>query len=402
MLFSVYFGWGLLVPACLSLLYGILSFRAMDTLGYSKRNTAGERIRNILPPLLLFTVWGMADIPLPLFYLMAYLGKLSRLLRKRVSRSREFFLINITHLTTMALHMILIGVISFVTDTPMNMVLRQPLWRIGTISTVLAVNNLTALWVPRWDMVLEVLRTQSDSEETQPFMMFLWFCNIFLLLDSVLCNSAITWRMLPLFLIGSTVLLEFYLVRFLRHIYMILKVHYLEEEHLRLMEKLKQQNLDAAQLRSKIALDPMTGVFTRQHVWEQMEFLLGKEESFSLVFIDLDHLKQVNDREGHHTGDLYLIRFARELRDYLRNTDIFARVGGDEFVILLPGCPQEAAENRMEAIRSHFSSFPFSYGVTYVPKGTSDRVEEIIRRADREMYCDKRVRTGAEKGDIRC
>lgn len=397
--FSVYFGWGLLVPACLSLLYGFLSHRAMGALGYTLKNTAWARLRNILPPLFLFTLWGVADIPLPLFYLLAYLGKFIRLFFNSANRSRKLFLINLTHLTTMALHMIFIGVLSLMTDTPMNEMLRQPLWRIATISVVLAINNLVAWLIPRWDMALEVLRTQSESEETRPFMLFLWFCNIFLLLDSVLCISTIKWRLLPLFLIGSTVLLEFFLVRFLRHIYLILKVHYLEEEHQRLMEKLEQQNQNAARLRSKIALDPMTGVFTRRYVLEQVAFLLREKEPFSLVFIDLDHLKQVNDREGHRAGDLYLLRFTQEFSAYLRKADIFARVGGDEFVVLLPGCPQQTAEKRMEAIRSRLAGqSSFSYGVTFVPKDSGRNVEEIFRLADKEMYRDKQVRTGAERG----
>ena len=397
--FSVYCGWGLLVPACLSLLYGLLSHRAMGALGYLQKNTVWEWAWNVLPPLLLFTLWGMADIPLPFFYLLAYVGKLSRLLRKSACRSKELFLINLTHLSTMALHMILIGVLSLVTGKAMDDILRQPLWRIATIGVVLAVNNLVAWLIPRWGMALEVLRTQSESEETRPFMMFLWFCNIFLLLDSVLCISAIDWRLLPLFLIGSTVLLEFYLVRFLRHIYLILRVHYLEEEHRRLIEKLEQQNRNAARLRSKIALDPMTGVFTRRYVTEQVAFLLREKEPFSLVFIDLDHLKQVNDQKGHHAGDLYLLRFTKELSDYLRKADIFARVGGDEFVVLLPGCPQETAIKRMEAIRSRLTGLSsFSYGVTFVPKESGDSVEEIFRQADNQMYRDKQMRTGAERG----
>lgn len=257
---SIYFGWNLLVPASLSLIYDFTTHHAMGALGYPQKNTAWERIRNVLPSILLFTLWGMANIPLPLFYVLAYIGKLSVNLYKSGNRRKELFIINLTHLTTIALHMILIGVLSLLTREAMNEVLRQPFWRIVTISAVLVVNSLIVCLVPRWNTVLSVLRTQSDSEEVRPFMLFLWFCNIFLLLDSVLCISLIDWKLLPLFLIGSTVLLEFYLIRFLRHIYMILKVHYLEAEHHRLMLRLEQQNLNAAQLRDQIALDSMTGI----------------------------------------------------------------------------------------------------------------------------------------------
>ncbi|MEE0199578.1 MAG: hypothetical protein U0I51_03405 [Muricomes sp.] len=197
-------------------------------------------------------------------------------------------MINLTHLTTMALHMILIGSVSLVTETPMNELLQQPVWRIATMGVVLAANILTAWLTPRWGMMLEVLRTQSESEEVRPFMKFLWFCNIFLMLDSVLCIADIGWMLLPLFLIGSTVLLEFYLIRFLNHIYCIMKVHYLEEEHQHLMNKLEKQNQTAAELRSKIVLDPMTGIFKRRYATERVEFLLQEKEPFSLIYIDLE------------------------------------------------------------------------------------------------------------------
>ncbi len=400
---SVYFGWGLIVPACLSMPYGFLAHHAIGSLGYTQKNTVWERIWNILLPLLLFTLWGIVNIPLPLFYLLAYCGKLSLLLRKNMSLSKELFLINFTHLTTMAMHMILIGALSLMTEIPMNEGLQQPFWRIGTGSVVLAINMLIVWQIPRWDMVLEVLRTQSDSAEIQPFMLFLWFCNLFLLLDSVLCISSIKWKLLSLFLIASTVLLEFYLIRFLSHIYLILKTHYLEEEYLKLTERLGQQNLNAEQLRSKIMLDPLTGVFSRRYLIEQAEYFLREKVPFSLVFIDLDHLKQVNDKEGHHAGDLYLIRFTKEFSIYLRKADIFARMGGDEFVVMLPGCPQETAGKRMEMLRSRLTEsdgppISFSYGVTSALEDSGDSMEEILRRADKEMYKDKQVRTGAEGG----
>lgn len=396
--FPIYLGWGLLVPAGLSLLYDCASHNAMIALGYQQKNTIRERFWNFLPAFLLFLLWGMINIPLPFLYILAYLGKLSLLFYKSVSRARGLFLINLTHLTTIALHMILISLFSLLTGIQMNDLLSQPFWRIATIGILLAANTLTACMVPRWGMIMEVLRTQAESEEVRPFIKFLWFCNIFLMLDSVLCISDIDWKLLPVFLIGSTVLLEFYLIRFLSHIYQLLKVNYLEAEHNLLLEKLEQQNKNAAELRSKIVLDPMTGIFTRRYAIERVEFLLQEKEPFSLVFIDLDQLKQINDREGHHAGDLYLTRFTKELGSCLRKADIFARVGGDEFVVLLPGCPLKTARKRFESIRGHLAvqcrpSFAFSYGITYVMKNSGDSVEQILRRADQAMYQDKQARS---------
>lgn len=395
---QIYFGWGLLVPACLSLLYGFTAYHATSSLGYSSEDSSLGRILTSLPSLVLFTVWGMVDIPLPVIYVLAYAGKLTRLFSTRGHGAKELFLINLTHLTTMALHMILIGVFALAADMSMRELLEEPAWRIITIGIVLTVNNVIAWMTPRWDMVLEVFRTQAESEEVHPFMLFLWFCNIFLLLDSVLCIAKIDWGMLPLFLIGSTVLLEFYLVRFLKHLYSLLKVHYLAEEHSRLAKELEQKERNAEKLRNQSIQDSLTGIFSRRYVMEQAEFLLREHTGFSMVFIDLDHLKQINDKDGHHAGDCYLIRFAKEFGTYLRKSDIFARVGGDEFLVLLPGCRMEAAEKRMAYIRSGLNkengpAFSFSYGVAEAFEESDEHVDQMIRRADQAMYRDKQTRT---------
>lgn len=310
--YIIYTGWGLLVPVGLSLLYGLMGRRARAALGYVQKNTAWAWLREILPPLLLFTLWGIANIPLPVLYILTFLGKLSHLAGAKLSSVKAVFIINISHLTTIALHMILIGVCSLATQTPMNKLLWQPFWRIATIGSILIINILIAFLLPRLQTLLTVLHTQSESEETRPFLVFLWFCNLFLLMDSVLCIATISWRLLPVFLIASTVLLEFYLVRFLQHLYTLLHVRYLEEEHRGLVEKLEQRNQTEAELRLKSAVDALTGVFSRRYAMEQTAFLLQSKELFSLVYIDLDHLKQINDREGHQAGDCYLGQYRTE------------------------------------------------------------------------------------------
>lgn len=395
--FPIYIGWGLLAPVCLSLFYGSLSYPAMKALGYQPNHSVRYRISVYLFPMLLFLGWGMFNIPLPLMYILAFLEKMFRIDRKNMGHTKELILVNLSHLTSMALHMILIGVFSLILRMPMNELLRQPFWRILTICSVLAANSLLTLLIPHTDIVGEVFRTQAESAEVRPFLIFLWFCNAFLLVDSVLCISSIDWRLLPLFLVGSTVLLEFYLIRFLKHLYNLLKEHYVEEEHRSLMKKLEQQKQDAAKLRSRSERDPMTKVFTRRYVLEQIEFLLKTKESFSFVYLDLDHLKQINDKKGHEAGDHYISRFAEEFSRMLRKTDIFSRVGGDEFVVLLPGCEEEKAAERMEAIRSRLSEefhppYSFSYGIFYVSGRNDYSVEQIFRSADLAMYQDKQAR----------
>lgn len=395
---SMYFGVWLLVPAFLSLLYGKTAYRAMSALGYQYKNVLGERIRMALPVLLLFTFWCMYNFPLPVLYALAFAGKMFHLYRKNWKRYMEMFIVNLTHLMTMALHIILIGVISLLTDTAMNSLLQVPLWRIATCGVILAADNLICWLLPRLTMLLGIIKTRTDREEVKPFMLFLWFANLSLMIDSILCISDNSWRLLPLFLVGSTLFLEVYLIGFLRHLYSILKIQYLEEEYCRLQEELEHQERSASELRSRTDTDPMTGIFSRRYIMEQADLLLRSRKPFSLVYIDIDQLKQINDKEGHDAGDLYLVRFTGKFGACLRKTDIFARIGGDEFAVLLPDCTSEMAEERMKEIRRHLSedirpALSFSYGIASAMETDGRSVEKVLKRADMAMYQDKQTRT---------
>lgn len=91
--------------------------------------------------------------------------------------------------------------------------------------------------------------------------------------------------------------------------------------------------------------DGLTGVFNRQHFLDEAERVLVRLHkagaSVCLVMLDLDHFKQVNDNHGHATGDRVLKRTAATCRDELRTSDVFGRLGGEEFGILMPGCTRE-------------------------------------------------------------
>ena len=148
--------------------------------------------------------------------------------------------------------------------------------------------------------------------------------------------------------------------------------------------------------------DDCTGLYNVRHLYRILEEYADpatrSSAPFSLIFIDIDHFKSVNDRHGHLVGSHILKEVGQTLRAGLRRQDIVFRYGGDEFVILLPGAGKRAAQNVAERILKNMRERRFgnvlsleiraSLGVATWPEDGST-VHEIIRSADTMMYLVK-------------
>jgi diguanylate cyclase len=127
--------------------------------------------------------------------------------------------------------------------------------------------------------------------------------------------------------------------------------------------------------------------------------------SFSLVLIDLDNFKYINDNYGHHVGDLVLVKVAKVFRTNMRAKDIVGRWGGDEFVAIMPNTDLENAKKVFERIRSQLEEmeilaegrrFRISISVGVVQCGKNFQSwSDMIKEADRLMYEDKNKRKKA-------
>lgn len=142
--------------------------------------------------------------------------------------------------------------------------------------------------------------------------------------------------------------------------------------------------------------DALTGVANRAALDEYETTAAGP---VSLVLLDLDGFKQVNDTYGHHAGDLLLKTVADRLRSLLRDADLLVRLGGDEFVVVLPGLPADRVEAAISTwvravadpvdIGGGTARVGVSVGVAHRPPGDDTGFEDLLRTADRHMYHHK-------------
>lgn len=150
--------------------------------------------------------------------------------------------------------------------------------------------------------------------------------------------------------------------------------------------------------------DSMTGLYNRRYLMEQIEREFARasrsESAFSVIMIDLDGLKTVNDRFGHHGGDAILKELGRIIKADTRTSDVAGRLGGDEFMLLASETDSSEACNIGERIRSQVEQYhteidgeelgaSISVGVASYPSHASD-VKELLQKADEAMYNAKR------------
>ncbi|MCW8889590.1 MAG: diguanylate cyclase [Sedimenticola sp.] len=162
-----------------------------------------------------------------------------------------------------------------------------------------------------------------------------------------------------------------------------------------------------SQLLALASTDSLTGVFNRRHFLEEVENHLAQSERYksplSLMIIDIDNFKHLNDSGGHALGDAVIKQFTQIAEATIRNVDILGRLGGDEFAILMPETSAEKALVLAERLKEAISSFDISYesltlnitvsiGLsTYVNnEEIQDTVQSLLARADEGLYTAKR------------
>ncbi|GIZ51494.1 hypothetical protein NCCP691_15080 [Noviherbaspirillum aridicola] len=182
--------------------------------------------------------------------------------------------------------------------------------------------------------------------------------------------------------------------------------------NLRRRDELGQLALSFSEMEHNLRIDKLTAVFNRASLIAQIGFLrrqldqkAGERPHFALLFIDLDHFKTVNDQYGHAAGDRVLATVAARLKESVRVTDVVARYGGDEFVILLKGLTEPADVTAMEEkIRNVVEApVPLEHGTARVGVSIGwamfpddgDDIDALLKIADKRMFDAKKLRKAA-------
>lgn len=146
--------------------------------------------------------------------------------------------------------------------------------------------------------------------------------------------------------------------------------------------------------------DPLTGLANRRHFDEQLRRVVAETDRFggscSLIMVDLDHFKSINDKLGHDAGDAVLKHVAQILKDAVRTVDLCARYGGEEIAVLLPQTAEQGATELAERLRASLESRPTRHGTEMIPVTASLGVatypspvpygDWLLLAADRALY----------------
>ena len=168
------------------------------------------------------------------------------------------------------------------------------------------------------------------------------------------------------------------------------------------LEAFIRQSIRADKLYGLSILDPLTGLHNRRFGEERLkeEIIRAERNSdpLAVIILDLDHFKGINDQFGHPAGDIALKAFSRRLRKAIRACDVPVRIGGDEFLVILPECPREKVDvilSRLGSIQVDIDSqsFPICYSVGRAQYQVNDTTKTLLGRADKVLYAEKYARS---------
>jgi diguanylate cyclase (GGDEF)-like protein/predicted Zn finger-like uncharacterized protein len=168
----------------------------------------------------------------------------------------------------------------------------------------------------------------------------------------------------------------------------------------RLRRQLAEKQGHSDLLRNLAMVDPLTGLYNRRFAEQRLAAEVARSERkghpLTILTLDLNNFKQINDTYGHPAGDLVLQEFAAHLNNVIRGGDLAVRLGGDEFLVLLPECTSEQLRLVLGRLGSlevnwHGQEIPITFSAGWKQYEPGERPEEMLARADEVLYDRKRA-----------
>jgi diguanylate cyclase (GGDEF)-like protein len=184
-------------------------------------------------------------------------------------------------------------------------------------------------------------------------------------------------------------------------VYQQLQIHRIHQQLSKQVEALGKMEVRTEEIYKLAVLDPLTGLNNRrsgeQRLVQEMSRATRNGHPLTILTLDLDHLKQVNDRFGHSAGDELIRSFSQRLTKVIRGSDLAVRLGGDEFLVLLPECKPEGVGqvlSRLSGLKVECGgqSLEVSFSAGWTNLAAGESADELLRRADDALYANKRAR----------
>jgi diguanylate cyclase (GGDEF)-like protein len=183
-------------------------------------------------------------------------------------------------------------------------------------------------------------------------------------------------------------------------IYQQVTVKRLRREFSRKIEEMRILQARAEEFERLAQIDPLTGLSNRRAAEDRLASEAGRSQrhgnALTVVSFDLDKFKQINDTYGHLAGDQVLKEFAVRLSSAVRLSDFAARMGGDEFLALLPECTTNHVDTLLARLRPMETEYngqkiPILFSAGWVGYEQGETTEQFLERADRTLYAEKRA-----------
>lgn len=290
-----------------------------------------------------------------------------------------------------SIHFCVICSISLITTYTFTEIIKNP-YTMLSCTTIAMILFITIKFVlVTIDENFHFVLYQEQKKDFRYFYYFLHLSIANILIQSILCSMKISAEIPVSYIMFSSLISLLLMGNYIVNLSLIFQVEHAENSFSTLNSSLSQADNRIKELKANAHFDALTKAYSRLYLIQEATRLLDYQTLFSLIYIDLNKLKYINDTFGHKAGDNYLCEFVKATNSYLRTDDVLARFGGDEFIIIMPNCNRINATERLNSIKKNIEKndniFSFSSGV--VDSNEASTLDTLISIADERMYKEK-------------